>query len=250
LFIPLIFFGIGFYFLNYAHNEPKKSIDPLALSPEPQIIIPIAKEREQKSKEGHFKNNHESKTIIEKRKKSVRLSPFFSPKDNIREKIIELIKEEKKNINCAAFRLTDPAITTALLEAQERGVKIHLIIDKEGLSSLHSKSLYLFMKGICIFVYPPITFDMTDHKQKREGLMHNKFICFESQETVITGSFNFTKSAQDINQENMLIVEDPEIYQTYNEHFAYLKTISSSLQNKEDIKSQIQSSKKSQKAKE
>jgi phosphatidylserine/phosphatidylglycerophosphate/cardiolipin synthase-like enzyme len=235
-FIPAIFIGIGFYYLNHAQPQPKNSRSIIT-----PVFLPDAKEAKSSlsstsvlplQKKPLSQENKQNKET-EKRKNSTRLYPFFSPKDNIREIIINFIKKEQKTINCAAFRLTDPAITKELLEAQERGIKINLVIDKEGLSALHSKSLYLFTKGISIFVYPPILFDRTSDKQKREGLMHNKFICFESQETVITGSFNYTKSAQEINQENILVVEAKDIYETYTSHFEYLKTISSPLKEKQ-----------------
>ncbi len=242
-FIPAIFIGIGFYYLNHAQHEPKTIITPVFLpdaketKTSPSPILPLQINNQTPAKE-----NKENKEI-EKRKNSTRLYPFFSPKDNIREIIIDYIKKEQKAINCAAFRLTDPTITKELLDAQERGIKINLVIDKEGLSALHSKSLYLFTKGISIFVYPPISFDRTSDKQKREGLMHNKFICFESQETLITGSFNYTKSAQEINQENILVVQAKDIYETYTNHFQYLKTISSPLQNSKEELSKLQKKK-------
>lgn len=235
-FIPAIFISIGFYYLNHGQHQPKNPrsiITPVFLNDPKETKTPLPTASISPLEKKPLYQENKQKKTIEKRKNSTRLYPFFSPKDNIREIITNFIKKEQKAINCAAFRLTDPTITKELLDAQERGIKINLIIDKEGLSSLHSKSLYLFTKGISIFVYPPILFDHTSDKQKREGLMHNKFICFESQETVITGSFNYTKSAQEINQENILVVEAKDIYETYTNHFEYLKTISSPLKEKQ-----------------
>jgi phosphatidylserine/phosphatidylglycerophosphate/cardiolipin synthase-like enzyme len=240
--LPVICISTGFYLLNYGQDKkitPATLPAPLEkLVPLPQLIQPAPVPPS---------NNTQNTAVIpapkvfeeiqkEKNKPrtaGIRLYPFFSPRDNVRQILIDQIAKETKGIHCAAYRLTDPLITKALLEAYERGIKITLVIDKEGFSATHSKLLYLFSKNIPVFIYPPIIFDREEKKQPREGLMHNKFICFESQETVITGSFNYTKSAQEINQENILIVEDPTTYATYMNQFNYLKTVSSLLQVKD-----------------
>ena len=238
--LPIICISAGFYFLNYGQN---KKITPLTLPAPLEKLASIPELLKPTSPS--YSNNTENTAFIpapnkiqeiqkKPRKTGARLYPFFSPRDNVRQILIDHIAKETKGIHCAAYRLTDPLITKALLEAYERGIKITLVIDKEGFSATHSKLLYLFSKNIPVFIYPPIIFDREEKKQPREGLMHNKFICFESQETVITGSFNYTKSAQEINQENILIVEDPATYTTYMNQFNYLKTVSSLLEVKDN----------------
>lgn len=249
--IPIIFITTGFYYLNHAQHEDDTTIKKKSNTISPVELLPIDSYFEPLNEEKKLnqipivspninKNENEKKAI---KKPSTRLYPFFSPKDNIREILIEYIKKEEKSICCAIFRLTDPLIAHELLRAHERGIKLTLVIDKEGFSAIYSKLLYLFSKNISVYIYPPIVFDI-EKTQKKEGLMHNKFICLESKEIVITGSFNYTKSAQDINQENILVVEDPDTYKTYLNHFNYLKTISSPLELKDIKNNEMKKTKK------
>ena len=49
---------------------------------------------------------------------------------------------------------------------------------------------------------------------------HNKVILIDGK-TVITGSFNFTKAAQEKNAENLIIVHDPELAQAYSKNWQF-----------------------------
>jgi phosphatidylserine/phosphatidylglycerophosphate/cardiolipin synthase-like enzyme len=48
--------------------------------------------------------------------------------------------------------------------------------------------------------------------------MHHKVIILDG-ETVITGSYNFTARAEETNDENLLIIDDPELAALYLEEF-------------------------------
>lgn len=235
--IPLILLTVGFYYLSHAHSH----FVPHSLS---SVVLP-------KDNFAEYKNIIEAKKNIisekkdttkdkenidlKKRKEDVAIKSFFSPKDDIRKILIDHINKETKAIWCAAFRLTDPSITQALIEAYQRKVKLIFVIDKEGFSALYSKFLYLFSIGIPIYIYPPIIIDQMQYNYQ-EGLMHNKFFVFHEQQIVWTGSFNFTKAAQERNQENIVIIYDPEVtFLLYKDHFNYLIENSSKFVNK-DIK--------------
>lgn len=132
------------------------------------------------------------------------ITPFFSPKDDIRSIIISHIDAEDEEILSAIFRLTDKDISSALLRAHQRGVKVRIIVDRDGISSIYSKVLTLFNHGVEFYINPPIR-ELED--EASSGLMHHKVILFKKQNTVITGSFNYTKSAQSKNKENIIVIE-------------------------------------------
>ena len=160
--------------------------------------------------------------------KDISIEVLFSPEDDIKSKLINLIDNEKESIFCAAFRLTEKSIAMALLNALLRGVKIIIIVDSEGFSGMFSKVIYLFKEGIPIYVFPPINKNDLDDERKekplssRNALMHNKFFLFKSQDIVFTGSYNYTRAAEEINQENVLIIKSKNIYNSYKDYFSKL----------------------------
>lgn len=184
--------------------------------------------------------NQKTDTIIDFRIDN-EIEAFFSPEDKIKEKIINLIRNEKKAIFCAAFRLTEKNIALELISALKRGVKITIIVDSEGFSGSYSKVIYLFNEGIPIYIYPPIDrLDLYNDEKKDEerkdkplslknALMHNKFFIFESQGVLLTGSYNYTRAAEEINQENILILKNKRILNKYKNYFIELSKKSTKL---------------------
>jgi len=53
------------------------------------------------------------------------------------------------------------------------------------------------------------------------GLMHNKFAVIDDQ-VVLTGSFNWTITAERKNAENLLVITDPDLAQKYTKQFKVL----------------------------
>lgn len=230
-FIPLLLSSFGFYFLKNSYQKTKNIFkqniaffknNENNLYQEPIDDISLTNIDLQND---YLKGYHLDKEISRKSY----IEAFFSPRDNIRDIIIKYIELEKIEIICAAFRLTDQKITKALLDAYAKGIKITFIIDREGLSSLNSKLLHIFNSGIPVYIFPPLE-NISDNQQNTIGLMHNKIMCFISQRTILTGSFNFTKSAQDRNRENIVVIcNHYEIFNKYLSELAILKSESTLL---------------------
>jgi hypothetical protein len=133
-----------------------------------------------------------------------------------------LIEREKKRISIAAYMLTDKRIVQWLQEAQERGVKIEVVTDMSCLRERANKLGDLYEGGISVFICMP------ERKGAKSSLMHNKFVLFESniygRHIVWTGSANLTRSAfGEIHHENIVVLDDPELYKEYERQFAQLK---------------------------
>lgn len=148
---------------------------------------------------------------------------YFSPHDNIKQHLIDLITHEKQSIKVSVYTFTDKEIAAALIEAQKRGVAVEVITDGSASKDKFSKIAYLNQAGIRVCVYEP----------KEEGLinniMHHKFVLFgknkDDKPLLWTGSYNFTKSANIKNQENVVVLDDPHIVDQYLKQFERLKTI-------------------------
>jgi phosphatidylserine/phosphatidylglycerophosphate/cardiolipin synthase-like enzyme len=87
--------------------------------------------------------------------------------------------------------------------AKKRGVDVQVILDKSQRTDKYSSATFLSNAGIPTFI---------DSAHK---IAHNKVMVIDGDE-VITGSFNFTKSAESGNAENLLIItHTPKLAQTY-----------------------------------
>lgn len=139
---------------------------------------------------------------------------LFSPDDQIKKVLIGLIHAEQEHIYLAVFSLTDAEITQALIEAHHRGILVEVVADTMCLKQGGSKVHKLHTAGLAVRTFPT---------EDSKALMHNKFVVFaknlNDQPILWTGSFNFTYSATRFNQENVLILQDADLAQTYIDHF-------------------------------
>jgi len=150
---------------------------------------------------------------------------YFSPDDDLQQKLLSYIEKEKKAIYLAIFSFTDKKIAQALIEAHKRGVDVQVIADPSFLTDRFTKISFLEMEGVPIYMYDPK--QSPNHKATYSNIMHNKFVLFENnidnRPLVWTGSFNFTKSARLSNQENVVVLSHPKIVAKYEKQFAALK---------------------------
>lgn len=152
---------------------------------------------------------------------------LFSPDDEVREALIKLIDEETESIHIAIFTITDKQIVEALIRAHERGVIVELVTDRTCAATTYSKVDMLREAGIQIYLYPKAR-----TTSRNASLMHNKFVIFghtSRQQLIWTGSFNFTRTADTANQENVIIFNDTDLVTQYRAQFAKLKDRSSAM---------------------
>lgn len=145
---------------------------------------------------------------------SVTIQAFFSP--GVRDVIIGEIKGAKEDIDIAMYILTDRELSNAIIDASNRGVKVRVVLDElKSMEITYSKHVYLERKGI------DVKLDGSHFRRNGnyEGIMHHKFSIIDGK-TLITGSYNWTHSAEDLNDENVLIIKDAEdIIKDYEREF-------------------------------
>lgn len=125
---------------------------------------------------------------------------YFSPNGNVASNLIKAINNSTSSIDLAIFDLTSQDIVEALVKAKERGVKIKIIADSRQAGGKHSLIYSLRSQGFNIKI---------THGIKR-GIMHNKFAILDNK-LLITGSYNWTYSAEHFNYENAVFISDPNI---------------------------------------
>jgi phosphatidylserine/phosphatidylglycerophosphate/cardiolipin synthase-like enzyme len=134
--------------------------------------------------------------------KATHMQAYFSPKGGCTEAIITAIDQAKTEILMQAYSFTSAPIAKALVIAHKRGVKVQAILDKSQRSERYTSATFLTNAGI------PTLIDA------KHAIAHNKIMIIDK-ETVITGSFNFTKAAEEKNAENLLIIKNRDMAGIY-----------------------------------
>lgn len=133
-------------------------------------------------------------------------SVYFSPKGGAQDALVDEIGKAKGSIFVQAYSFTSAPIINALAEAHKRGVKVEIILDKSQRTDPRSGTSKVREAGILA------------HIDSKHAIAHNKVMIIDD-EVVVTGSFNFTKSAEEKNAENLLIVRSGELAKLYRENW-------------------------------
>lgn len=139
--------------------------------------------------------------------------PYFSDRDRIADRLIAAMNHTQHSLDIAVYSITQPDITAAIEAAHQRGVRVRVVSDEEQARDSHSETDYLRSQGISV--------RLSKGFKGRRSLMHNKFAVFDAQ-SVETGSFNWTTSANSYNYENAIFISDPEIASRYEKEFQHL----------------------------
>lgn len=140
------------------------------------------------------------------------IQTFFSPRGGTKQAILDTLSKAGKSIRLMAFSITDEDVQKLLVKKHREGVKVEGIFDGCMISQY---SIYedLLTKNI------PVMID------GNQALLHSKVFVVDGQ-VVITGSYNFSKNAEERNNENTLIIRSPKVAGFYNAEFERLKRAS------------------------
>lgn len=136
------------------------------------------------------------------RERSIASTVCFTPGDDCAGLIVGEIEKSKRQILVQAYSFTSAPIAEALVNAFKRGVKVDVILDKSQKTGKYSSADFLSHARIPTYI------------DDQHAIAHNKVMVIDGT-TVITGSFNFTKAAQEKNAENLLILHDSWLASKY-----------------------------------
>ncbi|WBO83862.1 phospholipase D-like domain-containing protein [Hymenobacter yonginensis] len=131
---------------------------------------------------------------------------YFSPNDDCVAAIRRFLGQAACQLDICVFTIADDRLTDAVLAAHRRGVRVRLLTDNDKLHDRGSDVRQLHAAGL------PIRVDRTDNH------MHHKFAVADNR-TVLTGSYNWTRSAAELNLENLLISDDETLVKRYTGEF-------------------------------
>jgi phosphatidylserine/phosphatidylglycerophosphate/cardiolipin synthase-like enzyme len=130
---------------------------------------------------------------------------YFSPPDHVMDKLIAFVQAAKKSVRFIAFTYTDKDLANAMIERAKKGLTVEGVIENRGASQ------GAFPMFVCANL--PVKTDGNKYT------MHHKVIIIDDQ-IVITGSFNFTNSADESNDDNVIVLHSPAVAQLYYKEFA------------------------------
>ncbi len=130
----------------------------------------------------------------------------FSPSDRCWQRINSLLRGTRSRVDICVFTITDDRITAEILAAHSRGVAVRVITDNEKAFDAGSDTERMARAGV------PVKIDRTPNH------MHHKFALFD-RSRLLTGSYNWTRSAAKYNEENFIITDDRSLIVPFENEF-------------------------------
>jgi phosphatidylserine/phosphatidylglycerophosphate/cardiolipin synthase-like enzyme len=134
---------------------------------------------------------------------------YFSPGQDPLRTIVGLLGAARETVDICVFTITDDRIAEAIIATKMRGVTIRIVSDDDKAFDRGSDIDKLRAAGIQV---------RTD---RSEAHMHHKFAVFDRQ-TLLTGSYNWTRSAASDNYENVIVTADIRLTQSFSEAFEHM----------------------------
>lgn len=131
---------------------------------------------------------------------------YFSPGEECRGRIERALEESQRRADICVFTITDDRLSRRIEAAHRRGVHVRVITDNDKAEDRGSDIERFIRAGIDVRV------DQTSNH------MHHKFAIFD-RELVLTGSYNWTRSASRFNQENIALLAEPSIIRSFEDAF-------------------------------
>lgn len=139
----------------------------------------------------------------------------FTPQEECLPSIVNAIEGAKESIYVMAYYITQPPIVDALIKAHVAGVKVEIVMDRTQEKSRYSGLPQLKKSGIPCYI---------DTKGIR--IQHNKVMIIDN-ELLLTGSYNWSRSAEIRNAENLLFIKhSPLLITKYKSYFVGRKKLS------------------------
>jgi phosphatidylserine/phosphatidylglycerophosphate/cardiolipin synthase-like enzyme len=135
------------------------------------------------------------------------VSAHFSPKGGSTAAVVDEIASARQTVELQSRTLTSPRIADALAAAKRRGVHVTVLLDAAQTSEHRDQARYLVGERI------PVLLDA------RHGLADNRVLLIDNH-TLLTGSFDFSNTAEEGNASNLLILRDQSRIQSlYEDNF-------------------------------
>lgn len=140
------------------------------------------------------------------------LEIYFASENNVVGEIVQEINAAQRSIRFMAFSFTRDDMGDALLARSAAGVDVQGVFETTGSETEFSEMTRLFCAGINV------------RQDGNSGVLHHKVFVIDEQ-VVVTGSFNFSDSAAESNDENLVIIRSGDIANLYLQEFQRVQSI-------------------------
>jgi phosphatidylserine/phosphatidylglycerophosphate/cardiolipin synthase-like enzyme len=132
---------------------------------------------------------------------------YFSPEDHVQQQLLDMIGIAQSSIEFLGYSFTSDPLAEALIEKSKQGVEVRGVMDA-GQAASNTGGEYDHFRHAGLDVRLASTI----------GSMHHKVFIIDGQ-VVMLGSYNFTRSAEENNDENLLILHNPGIARDFQVEF-------------------------------
>ena len=136
-------------------------------------------------------------------------SAYFSPGDSCLRRLGDLMRGCKATLDICVFTIADDRLTDAILECHARGVQVRVVSDNDKQHDSGSDIARLRDRGV------PVRLDDAPYH------MHHKFALVDGC-VLANGSFNWTRSATEKNDENLVVTDDANLVRVFGLQFEKL----------------------------
>jgi phosphatidylserine/phosphatidylglycerophosphate/cardiolipin synthase-like enzyme len=131
---------------------------------------------------------------------------FFSPEDGVAKHVLQRLAAAKQSIHFMAFSYTEDKISDAMVTKRKAGLVVRGVFETQNAGGSGADFGRLKQGGVDVL------------EDGNCYILHHKVIIIDAR-TVITGSYNFTSSAERDNDENLVMVDDPNLARAYLDEF-------------------------------
>ncbi|MCD6061234.1 MAG: nuclease [Moraxellaceae bacterium] len=134
---------------------------------------------------------------------------WFSPGQDCRRAILDQLARCRRRLDICVFTISDDRLAEAILAVHRRGVAVRILTDNDKTADAGNDIGRLADAGIPV------------REDRSAWHMHHKFALCDAQ-TLLSGSFNWTRSASDYNQENLLVTQEARLVDSFAGEFERL----------------------------
>src|SRR5215469_14816644 len=133
---------------------------------------------------------------------AVCFTPEYGMAPSCTQEVVDALTSARKSVLVQAYSFTSAPIAKALLDAHRHGVEVKVILDRSNRTAHYSAATFLDHAGIPVWI------------DAQHAIAHNKIMIIDGN-TILTGSFNFTKAAEQQNAENLVTIRDSALAEQY-----------------------------------
>ena len=188
---------------NYTVNGTYRNNNNAIVMQNPQAVVAYQDEFDEMFKDGEFGPRSTDDGLIKFTQGDTEVSILFASEGNVIEAVGDAVREAKSNIRFMTFVFSSDSLAEAMLEMiQNPDITIEGVFENRNSTASWSQLPPLHCAGAHV------------RQDGNRYVLHHKTVIIDD-DTVVTGSFNFSGNASRSNDENLMIIKDKDIARLY-----------------------------------